>query len=232
MSAGKSQGCFITGTDTGVGKTLVGTTLTRMLRAAGVDAQPRKPVETGCRREYGELVPNDGLAYFHAATRAVTLSIITPYRFEAAVSAERAARLAGTPLNLQLVATAARWGTKTTSFLLVEGAGGFYSPLYSDGTNADLARDLRLPVLLIAPDRLGCLNHILLTLKAIADCKLTPAAIILNRIESGHPPELNNAEDLLQLTSCPIFSIGHNPTPHELETSLQPVMKLLITNKK
>jgi dethiobiotin synthetase len=228
MGARKPQGCFITGTDTGIGKTLVGTALTRLLSAAGVDVQPRKPVESGCRRENGELVPNDGLAYYHAATRAVTLSIITPYRFEPAVSAERAARLAGIPLDLQLLATAARWGTKTTSFLLVEGAGGFYSPLCSDGSCADLARELRLPVLLVAADRLGCLNHIRLTLDAIAKYKLTPAAIVLNQLQPA-VPELDNAADLLPLTSCPIFRIGHNPTQQQLETALQPLAKLLIT---
>lgn len=228
MSARKPQGYFITGTDTGVGKTLVGTTLTRMLAAAGLDAQPRKPVETGCRIENGELIPADGLAYFHAATRAVTLSIITPYRFGPAVSAERAARLSGNPLNVQLIATASRWGSRTDSFLIVEGAGGFYSPLCSDGSCADLARELRLPVLLVAADRLGCLNHILLTLDAIKKYKLTAAAIILNQIEPA-PPELNNAEDLQQLTACPVFRIDPNPTPQQLETGLRPLIKILLT---
>lgn len=226
MGAGKTQGCFITGTDTGVGKTLVGTALTRMLAASGLDIQPRKPVETGCRRENGELIPADGLAYFHAAARSVTLPIITPYRFEPPVAAARAARLAGTPLNLQLLATAARWGTRTDSFLIVEGAGGFYSPLCEDGSCADLAGELRLPVLLVAADRLGCLNHILLTLDAIAKYKLSAAAIVLNRIEAA-PPELDNAADLMRLTECPVFSVGRNPAPEQLEASLYPVIKLL-----
>lgn len=229
MGARGPQGYFITGTDTGVGKTLVGTALTRMLAAAGLDVQPRKPVETGCRRENGELIPSDGLAYFHAATRAVTLSIITPYRFAPAVSAARAARLSGTPLNLQLLATAARWGTRTDSFLIVEGAGGFYSPLCEDGSCADLARELRLPVLLVAADRLGCLNHIRLTLDAIAKHRLTAAAIVLNRIEEGAQPELDNAADLRQLTDCPVILIDHQPTPQQLETSLKPVTKLLLS---
>jgi dethiobiotin synthetase len=228
VGGAKPQGYFITGTDTGVGKTLVGAALTRMLVAAGLDTQPRKPVETGCRLENGELVPNDGLAYFHAAARAVTLSIITPYRFGPTVSAARAARLAGTPLNLQLLATATRWGTKTDSFLMVEGAGGFYSPLCEDGSCADLASELRLPVLLVAADRLGCINHIRLTLDAIAKYKLTTAAIILNEIETI-PPGLDNAADLSQLTSCPVFRIGHKPEPLQLETSLRPVLKLLLS---
>ena len=228
MGTRRPQGYFITGTDTGVGKTLVGTALTRMLAAAGLDVQPRKPVETGCRIENGELVPNDGLAYFHAAARAVTLSIITPYRFGPAVSAERAARLSATPLNLQLLATAARWGTRTTSILIVEGAGGFYSPLCEDGSCAELARELRLPVLLVASDRLGCLNHIRLTLEAIARHKLAPAAIVLNRIETT-PPELDNAADLARLTDCPIIRIDHKPTPQQVDTSLHPLMKLLLS---
>lgn len=228
MSARKPQGYFITGTDTGVGKTLVGTALTRMLAAAGLDVQPRKPVETGCRLENGELIPADGLAYFHAAARAVTLSIITPYRFGPAVSAQRAAQLAGTPLNLQLIATAARWGTRTDSFLIVEGAGGFYSPVCEDGTCADLARELGLPVLLVAADRLGCLNHILLTLDAMAKYKLTAAAIVLNQIETVST-ELDNAADLMRLTACPVFRIGQSPDPQQLETSLRPVMKLLLS---
>jgi dethiobiotin synthetase len=225
----KTKGIFITGTDTGVGKTLVGTALTRMLVSAGLDAQPRKPVETGCRLENGELIPGDGLAYFHAANRTVTLSIITPYRFAPAVSAERAARLSGTPVDLKLLATATRWGTRTDSFLIVEGAGGFYSPLCHDGSCADLARELRLPVLLVAADRLGCLNHIRLTLDAIAKYKLTAAAIVLNRIEETALPELDNAADLRQLTDCPVIRVDHKPTLQQLQTNLQPVTKLLLS---
>jgi dethiobiotin synthetase len=228
MSARKPWGCFITGTDTGVGKTRVGTTLTRMLAAAGVDVQPRKPVETGCRRENGELIPADGKSYFDAAGAAVPLSVITPYRFAPAVAPARAARLAGATLDLPSLATAARQDAGTDSFLLVEGAGGFYSPLCADGSCADLARALRLPLLLVAADRVGCLNHILLTLEAIAHCKLSAVAVILNRIEAEQPPELNNAEDLLRLTRCPVFRIGRNPTPQQLEESLKPVMQLLV----
>ena len=94
-------------------------------------------------------------------------------------------------------------------FVLVEGAGGFYSPLADDGLNADLAGALQLPVLLVANDRLGCINQILLTAESISNRGLKLAAVVLNAKEPQDNSEMNNAEDLREFIDAPIYSLAH-----------------------
>ena len=93
-------------------------------------------------------------------------------------------------------------------FLLVEGAGGFYSPLALDGLNADFAARLQLPVLLVAPDRLGVINHVLLTAEAIARRELSLFAVVLNRLDTDDtlPPGMDNLADLQSL-DCSVYRL-------------------------
>ncbi len=97
-------------------------------------------------------------------------------------------------------------GVGETHFVLVEGAGGFYSPLALDGSNADLAERLQLPVLLVAPDRLGVINHVLLSLEAIARRDLRTFAVVLNRTEhaAALPAGMDNFADLRE-SGVPVF---------------------------
>jgi dethiobiotin synthetase len=227
----KNKGFFITGTDTGVGKTHVGAILTRMLHTRGLDVQPRKPVESGCRRSAQELIPTDGTAYYQAAAGRVPLALISRYRYEAPVAAERAARLAGESLKLEQVLTAVTTGLRPASVLLVEGAGGFYSPLCADGLNADLAAALGLPVVLVAADRLGCLNHILLTQAAIEQRGLRTAAIVLNRFELSPVAAMDNAEDLRRLlahSNVPLLTVTAGAADSMPGTQLEPVIATLL----
>jgi len=101
------------------------------------------------------------------------------------------------------------------NFLYVEGAGGFYSPLCADGLNADLASTLGLPILLVAENRLGCINQVLLTLEAIERRGLVLSAIVLNNVSKNEDnpkfnSNMNNYKDLSAMVSCPIISIQHN----------------------
>jgi dethiobiotin synthetase len=227
MTATAHKGFFITGTDTGVGKTRVGATLARMLHRRGLDVQPRKPIESGCHRNGNELILADGTAYHTAVAGAVPLTLISAYRYETEVSTERAARLSGAPLQLQQLLTAVKTGLRSGSVLLVEGAGGFYSPLCQDGLNADLAAALRLPVILVAADRLGCLNHILLTLAAIEQHGLQTAAIVLNQFEQP-PSAMDNVEDLRRLLpAIPILHID-NTADQKLQALLEPLITALL----
>ncbi len=195
------KGLFITGTDTGVGKTYVGVQITQTLLQLGVSVKPRKPLESGCTRTAEGLLPADGNAYWQAIEGRESLQVITPHRFEAAISPARAARLLGASLTLEQLKQACFQGVVADDFLLLEGAGGFYSPLLDGVLNADLAQELGLPVLLVAEDRLGCINQVLLSLEAIERRGLTLAAVILNRGQIGadRHPELNNVEDLQAL---------------------------------
>ena len=206
------KGIFITGTDTGVGKTYVGTQIVALLHDININAIPRKPIESGCKFKDNELVPEDAYLYFKAAIEKFPLKQICPFRFEPAISPQRAARLINQPIYLNNVVDACTNKTTDKDFLVVEGAGGFYSPLCENGKNADLAKKLNLPVLLIASDQLGCINHILLTAEAINNQGLTLNGIILNQKNEINNHSMNNFEDLQTLTNVSILLITQNET--------------------
>ncbi|MFC1588746.1 dethiobiotin synthase [Pseudomonadota bacterium] len=202
------RGIFVTGTDTDVGKTYIATSLAAQLSANGLRVMPKKPIESGCHHKDGELVPADALALKQAANYEGALSSVCAYRFEAALSPVRAAHLENQFITIEQL-TQACTHESNDSFLLVEGAGGFYSPLADDGLNADLAEALRLPVLLVANDRLGCINQILLTVEAISNRGITLAAVVLNGKERQKDSDMNNAEDLREHIDAPIYTFAH-----------------------
>lgn len=199
------RGIFITGTDTGVGKTYIATQLTRELTSRGLRVIPRKPVESGCTRQGNDLIPTDALALKNAANYSGTLQQVCPYPFEPAISPARAAQLAGKTLHIGNLKNACLDGVTDNDFLLVEGAGGFYSPLCLDGLNADLAQALELPIILVAEDRVGCINHCLLVLEAASKRGITVKAIVMNLINTK-PSEMDNTAELSAYTDCRIVS--------------------------
>ena len=201
-------GIFITGTNTDVGKTYVGVQLARELRRRQISVIPRKPIESGCLKQDGELIPQDALALHRAASYPGPLAEICPFRFEPPISPVRAAHLANKVLTTEQLASICLNGSEN-GFLLVEGAGGFYSPLAENGLNADLAVALQLPVLLVSDDRLGALNQVLLSTEAIQMRGLTLAGVVLNEIEPGNNPHMNNAADLREHLGCPVFALKH-----------------------
>ncbi len=202
------QGVFITGTNTGVGKTHIGTGIARALHQQNIRVIPRKPIESGCAMIDGELVPHDAQALKEAAHYSGPLAEVCPYRFEPPISPVRAAHLANKVLTTEQLVNNCLHGSEN-GFVLVEGAGGFYSPLSEDGLNADLAVALQLPVLLVAADALGVLNQVLLNIEAIKMRGLTLAGVVLNRIQPEHDPRMDNAADLREHLGKPVFSVGH-----------------------
>ena len=207
------HGLFITGTDTGVGKTRIGTTLAHCLVERGVRVRARKPVESGCLRGENGLLPQDALALHAAARSTEPLERVCRYRLEAAISPERAAALEGLALNLEQLLAACRAGVSEDDFLLIEGAGGFYSPLAPGVLNADLAAALGLPVLLVAADRLGAINHTLLTVRAIERHGLKLAGLVLNEAVSVTDSRMDNATDLERWLARPVTRVPHQPMP-------------------
>lgn len=203
------RGLFITGSDTGVGKTHVGVRLAALLAQQGLALRPRKPVESGCPRVDGVLQPQDALAYHAAVAGAEPLQRICPYRFEAALSPERAAALAGQDLRLADLVAACLDGVQADDFLLAEGAGGFCSPIAAGGLNADLALALRLPVLLVSADRLGAIHQVLVSVEAIERRGLELIAVVLNRLSAQSDPLLDNAADLRRWLKHPVITLPH-----------------------
>ena len=199
------QGVFITGTGTEVGKTFVATEIARQLHQRSVTVVPRKPIESGCTRQGDELLPHDAIALKNAAQYAGSLSDVCPYRFEPPISPVRAAHLANKVLTTEQLVNICLQGSEQ-GFLLVEGAGGFYSPLAENGLNADLAVALQLPVLLVADDKLGVLSQVLLNAEAIKLRGLHLAGVVLNNLENNSNEYMDNTADLRERLDNPVFS--------------------------
>jgi len=198
------RGLFVTGTDTGVGKTRVATALVHALCASGVVVRVRKPVESGCIERAGERWPADGDALQRAAGSVEPLSTVCPLRLAAPLSPERAAAREGVSLTLDSLREACTAGVAADDFLLVEGAGGLLSPIAAQALNADLAVALGMPVLLVAADRLGTINHCLLTVEAIRARGLELAGIVLNTIIEPAEAGIDNAADLERWLGMPV----------------------------
>ncbi|QLQ33630.1 MAG: dethiobiotin synthase [Candidatus Thiothrix singaporensis] len=203
---GNAQGVFVTGTDTGVGKTRIGVQLIQILRVLGREVIPRKPVESGWAEDVSQT---DAWQLANAAGLPVgvsgsipVLDSVCPNHFKAAISPPRAAALEGKTLKMLDIAATCPTRLKDNQYLYVEGAGGFYSPITHDGLNADLAQTLGLPVVVVAEDKLGCLNHTLLVADAVRQKGLRLAGVILN---TRHPtPEgMDNLSDLRTHLNAP-----------------------------
>lgn len=179
---------FITGTDTGIGKTFVTAGLVRALRAAGRDASAAKPVASGYELVDG-LYRNADLDTLAAASGHCPGELCV-YGFTPAIAPHRAAELSGVEVRLApMVQAVERLAARHTD-LLVEGVGGFAVPLSPTLMLADLIRALGLPVLLVVGVRLGCINHALLSAGAIRAAGLPLAGWIANRID----PEMAEAQ--------------------------------------
>ena len=184
------KGLFITGTDTGCGKTCVGAALARGARERGLRVRILKPVETGCSGDPGELRPEDALTLARAAGDERSLDRICPYRLRLPAAPELAARSSGIRIELPRIRAAYRDSANGADLVLVEGAGGLLVPLAPGLDMADLARELGTPLVIVARARLGTLNHTRLTLEAARTRDLPVAGVVISHTS----PELSGAE--------------------------------------
>lgn len=207
----KKKGLFITGTDTDVGKTYICTQIIRQLSTFVAPIKVRKPIESGCEKnQQGVLQPHDGQALWQANQKQETLEIVTPYRFAPAIAPDRAAKLNGKNITIDQLKQACLEQVNHHDFLIVEGAGGFYSPLANDGLNADLAKALDLDIALVVKDQLGCLNHTLLTLQAIESKGLHCKIIILNYCSELHHNIYDHYNEIKARTTVPVIRCFEN----------------------
>jgi len=159
---------FITGTDTGVGKTLVSMLLLRALRAQGLTVRGLKPIASGAVPTSDGLRNEDALALQSASFPAVDYATVNPYCFEPAIAPHLAAARAGTPLATDALVAWYRRAADGVDAVVTEGAGGWRVPLHPTGYLSDLPEALGIDVVLVVGLRLGCLNHARLTFEAIA----------------------------------------------------------------
>ena len=202
---------FITGTDTNAGKTFVTALLTRSLRKAGFDTVAMKPISCG--------EPEDSRALLKAADNELSIEEVTPVSYSAPLAPIEAARLEGRTFDPSEILPTFERLHRTHRSLLVEGVGGWIVPLTKDYSSADLAKAMGLPVLLVVRNKLGALNHTLLTLESIASHGLTCGGIVLNNHpdDAGDLAAEGNRRLLPELTKIPIlFEISTGQTEIDL----------------
>jgi dethiobiotin synthetase len=193
---GVSNGLFIAGTDTGVGKTLIACALLQGFAARGLRVAAMKPVAAGALRRRG-VWHNDDVAQLRAAANVdAPLAVVNPYCFAPPIAPHIAAQQAGVTIRMAVIKkNYARLG-RNADLVVVEGAGGLLVPLGGKFSAADIPLQLGLPVVLVVGLRLGCLNHALLTAEALQARGLHLAGWVANRID---PAMLRAAENLQAL---------------------------------
>ena len=197
-------GIFITGTDTGVGKTLVACGLAALLKDCGYRVGVMKPVETGCVEKDWHLFPEDTGHLKEASGCAEPLEKICPYRLKDPLAPSVAAERSGVKIDIDHIQVLYSEISSKHDITIVEGAGGLLVPLLPHYTYADLAKLLKLPVVVVAANRLGAINHLLLTLEHASCRGLRVLGYVLNHLEDQ--PSLaaeTNRDALHSLTSVP-----------------------------
>jgi len=205
-----AKGFFITGTDTGVGKTVISTAVVRLLHCSGITAGAMKPVETGCEKAGDLLIPHDATLLKRAARMDEPASLVAPCCYESPLSPLAASEADDCKLPDIAKIMAAFWELSAAyEVMVVEGAGGLMVPIRRDYSMTDLAAELGLALIVVSRPGLGALNHTLLTIGHAADRGLKVAGIVINY---SRPPENSLAEKtnpglLARLTPVPVIGI-------------------------
>lgn len=217
------RGVFIAGTDTGVGKTLIACALLRGWAAAGLRVVGMKPVAAGARRRRGVWYNDDVGRLREAANVAAPQEWINPYCFAPPIAPHLAAREAGRPISMAVIArNYAKLGALSDR-VVVEGVGGLLVPLGPRLNAAAIPEKLDLPVVLVVGLRLGCLNHALLTVEAVQARGLRLAGWIANAIDPAMARREQNLRALCQRIPAPLLGVVKNaakPDPDRVARAL------------
>lgn len=201
--------CFVTGTDTEIGKTLVSSALLHALCRQGLRSAGMKPVAAGAQERDG-VWHNDDVDRLNAAGNVVfPPELVTPYLWREPVAPHIAAQCAGVQMFSSQILRAFNRMKSECNAVVVEGVGGFCVPLSDYVDTADVARELNLPVIMVVGMRLGCINHALLTVQAIAAQGLQLSGWVANTVDADMPYLQENVETLRRRLSAPL--LGHVP---------------------
>jgi len=215
---------FVTGTDTGVGKTLISCALLHGFAAQGKRVVGMKPVAAG-RSEEGM---HDDVRQLCAASNVrASMEYINPYCLELAVAPHIAAEATGTVINFERVVKSLAELTRQAEVVIVEGVGGFVVPLNATQDSADLATQLGLPIILVVGMRLGCLNHALLTVAKIKSSGLNLAGWVANILDDKMAMQDENVDALQQRIPAPLLGVVH----HQQHADLHEVVRSLNLHK-
>lgn len=200
----KNRAYFITGTDTGAGKTVVSTLLLQAFRQAGQEVYGMKPVASGCRSTASGRVSDDALLLMENSSVQLPYAEVNPVALEAACSPNIAAALEGAGISPEQVEQACQSMLKRNGIVIIEGIGGWRTPVFGMSGMGLVVKRLRLPVILVIGLRLGCINHALLTLDALRSEGVSLAGWIVTQIE----PDYIGSE---QTVSCLQEAVGIAP---------------------
>lgn len=193
-------GIFITGTDTGCGKTFVTAWLAKYLSDNGLDVGVMKPISTGPVKD------NDAIYLKKKLKLKDPVDLINPIRLKYSLAPLPAAKLQGKKLNLKKIFRAYKKLHSRHDLILVEGIGGVLVPITKDYFVADLIRDFRLPAIIVARPGLGTINHTLLTIEALKRRKIRILGIVMNKFRGKDISEKTNAEIIERITKIPILA--------------------------
>lgn len=219
LFAQHSNGFFVTGTDTGVGKTHVAAMIARALKREGRVIGVYKPAASGCSRDAhsdlinGDLTSDDAVLLWNAAGRPGELERVCPQKFAAPLAPHLAARAEGKELDAPLLRHGFEYWRERSETVIVEGAGGLFSPLGDTFYNADLAADLGLPLIVVAANRIGTIHATLATFLAARTFRggaLSIAAIVLNVTtpdDGSDPSQATNAGELRRHCAGPLLGL-------------------------
>lgn len=196
---------FVTGTDTGVGKTLISAALLHAYMARGRKVVGMKPIAAGVEVTADGEVYGDIEALRSASNVGASANDINPYRFRLPIAPHIAAEQAGTAIDLAVIQRAYQRLTAAAEVVIVEGVGGLLVPLGPKIDTSDIAAQLQLPIILVVGVRLGCLNHALLTERAVADKGLHLAGWVANAIEPTMPVQAENIGALRERIDAPLL---------------------------
>lgn len=188
------KGVFVTGTDTGAGKTIVTAGLVGLLINDGLDVGVMKPIETGCPKRNGRLVPRDAIFLKVVSGSKDGLSLINPYRLSKPLAPLIAAEIDHKKIELGKISSAYKKLREKHDIIFVEGAGGLLVPLTGKLTNLDLIVKLALPVIVVVGSKLGAVNHTLLTLNWARENGIKIIGLVINRPNPNPSPRKNLAE--------------------------------------
>ncbi|MGB9667922.1 MAG: dethiobiotin synthase [Thermosulfidibacteraceae bacterium] len=200
---------FITGTDTGAGKTFVGRCLLRYFVEKNVKAIPFKPIETGVVNRK----PEDGSILLEESKTKESLDKIVPYTFELPAAPLVAARKENVEININKIVETFLYLKSKYEVVMVEGAGGLLVPITHGISYAELVKILDIPMLVVARSKLGTINHTLLTLRVAKSYGIRVIAVVLNRYEGADYVELTNPQVIEELGNIKTFIIGESKEP-------------------
>lgn len=203
----KARSVFVTGTDTGIGKTYASVRLLRAHRALGRRAIGMKPVASGCRETADGLHNEDADALIAASEPTPAYAQCNPYALPLAIAPHLAAREARIEIAVEPIAFAYRQLGALADRIVVEGVGGWAVPLSATLMQADLVRALDIPVVLVVGLRLGCLNHALMSARAIGADGCSLVGWIANRIDPAMASVDANIDALRERISAPLLGV-------------------------